>query len=248
MTNATKTQKIVRIGNTPSHTGRPVPVYIKIELENTQKGATLSITGVEGPYPSGNCAGSAGQIVTGMDAAYLDALDIAPGWTRPDIERLLEIWNRWHLNDMNAACEHQRAAGWTRPDNYLEIVHYRLTREARETLKNALEIARVAAINGEVAELTDTERALIELESEYRPTYQPPDADSPLSGCYEVGKRESKLAGWTYEHEHPAGILSKPCPECGYQYGSAWLYEEIPADIIAWLFALPDTDTTPAWI
>lgn len=33
-----------------------------------------------------------------------------------------------------------------------------------------------------------------------------------------------------------------------YSYGSAWLHEEVPEDVIEWLFALPDTDITPEWV
>ena len=39
-----------------------------------------------------------------------------------------------------------------------------------------------------------------------------------------------KTKGWTYEKD--GGILCKPCPVCGYKYGSAWQYMPIPADII----------------
>lgn len=41
------------------------------------------------------------------------------------------------------------------------------------------------------------------------------------------------------EHEHEG----KP-----YRYGHAWLYREVPEDVINWLQALPDTDKTPAWV
>ena len=34
----------------------------------------------------------------------------------------------------------------------------------------------------------------------------------------------------------------------GYRYGSAWLKEEVPEDVLAWLRALPDTDVMPAWV
>jgi hypothetical protein len=37
-----------------------------------------------------------------------------------------------------------------------------------------------------------------------------------------------RLLGWEKYDEHP----SEPCPVCGYKYGSAWLIEEIPDDII----------------
>ncbi len=33
-----------------------------------------------------------------------------------------------------------------------------------------------------------------------------------------------------------------------YRYGSAWLRVEVPQDVLDWLQALPDADTTPAWI
>ena len=59
------------------------------------------------------------------------------------VRRLVEIWQRWHLNDMRAGCAHQRAAGWSSED------------------------------------------------------------------------------------------CGKPCSWCGYRYGTAWLREEIPADVVA---------------
>jgi hypothetical protein len=33
-----------------------------------------------------------------------------------------------------------------------------------------------------------------------------------------------------------------------YTYGSAWLREEVPADVIEFLESLPETDQTPAWV
>lgn len=76
---------------------------------------------------------------------------------------MMEVWKRWHLNDLRAGCEHQRAENW-----------------------------------GE-------------------------DRVSELG----------KLSCWVYPQEHPKGVLMKHCPVCGYQYGSAWLYEAIPAEIIS---------------
>lgn len=34
----------------------------------------------------------------------------------------------------------------------------------------------------------------------------------------------------------------------GYKYGSSWLVEEVPADVLEWLAGLPDTDCQPAWV
>lgn len=34
----------------------------------------------------------------------------------------------------------------------------------------------------------------------------------------------------------------------GYKYGTSWLKEELPSEVIAFLEALPETDKTPAWV
>ena len=59
---------------------------------------------------------------------------------------------------------------------------------------------------------------------------------------------EKKFSNWIKESEHPRGTLSKPCPICGYEYGSRWLHEDVPGDVIEWLESLPETDKTPAWV
>lgn len=71
---------------------------------------------------------------------------------------LVALWERWHLNDMKAGCEHQEA-------------RYRADPTQRPTWKN-----------------------------DY------------------TGATGDKLSG--------------PCSECGYRYGSAWLYESLPEDIL----------------
>lgn len=31
---------------------------------------------------------------------------------------------------------------------------------------------------------------------------------------------------------HEKGLLTKPCPVCGYKYGTAWLYEPLPEEVV----------------
>lgn len=124
--------------------------FVEIKYENGK----LSLHGVIGPMESGNCRGSCGQCLDKIKAG----IPKAP-WTREMVDKLYDIWSRWHLNDMRAGCEHQRALGW---------------------------------------------------------------------------KGES--------------FIAKPCPVCGYKYGTAWLKEEVPANVIKWLFSLPDSEIKPAWI
>ena len=94
--------KIVRIGTAATYGGRRYSVYCKIEYRNGR----LYITGVEGPLTSGNCIGSAGQI-------DMNITKYAPGWDAEQESRFREVWQRWNLNNMRSACEHQRARGET---------------------------------------------------------------------------------------------------------------------------------------
>jgi hypothetical protein len=45
-----------------------------------------------------------------------------------------------------------------------------------------------------------------------------------------------------------AGLNPDPNFNGGYRYGSGWLSEEVPAEVIDWLRGLPDTDAQPAWV
>ena len=142
-------RKVINPGSiTFSWSKLPARVYVEIKYED----GNLSIHGVEGPLPSGNCRGSCGQILD-------DVRQVKPAkeWTYEMVSKLCDIWERWHLNSMRAGCEHQRNSG-------------------RE---------------------------------------------------FEVGE---------------------PCPVCGYRYGSAWLREEVPQDVIGWLESLPDAKHQPAWV
>ena len=103
--------KVVRIGTSKTHNGRrlaPYSVFCRIQFD----GKKLSITGVEGPLRNGNAVGSCGQI--NMYEWNIDAY--APGWSARLETEFRLIWAEWHLNDLQAGCEHQRAEGWsTRP-------------------------------------------------------------------------------------------------------------------------------------
>lgn len=95
------------------------------------------------------------------------------------LRRIVKVWERWHLNDMKAACVHQRAYEWDkRPIN--------------------------------------------------------PDKPTNTYGKHFPGQRTDSwnMLGWVSPQEHPEGLLGKPCSWCGYKYGTAWLKEEIPQNVI----------------
>ena len=81
-------------------------VYVTITLDETE--GRLSISGLG--YSKGQReAVSSGQI-RDMVGEVVDFT--GSSFTPADRDSLLAIWERWHLNDMRAECEHQRAAGW----------------------------------------------------------------------------------------------------------------------------------------
>jgi hypothetical protein len=154
-------------------------------------------------------------------------------------QRMAEIWERYHLNDMNAACEHQRALGWGEmASQEVKIYTWKLqswvTREQKCYEEKAVEVLRtgkpytpdangikLCALPYEIKTIYST---LSEDESKY---YEAP-IDSTY--CHHV---ETKTLGWLHQEEHPDGILCRPCPTCGYKYGTAWLKEQIPPEIVA---------------
>lgn len=95
-------KKILRIGIKDG-----MNVYCSVTYENGH----LSITGVEGPSPSGDAKGACGQIHP------VRVNEFAKGWTPELLEKFNTIWEEWHLNDMKASCQHQRTLGWEK-DGY----------------------------------------------------------------------------------------------------------------------------------
>ena len=93
--------------------GMALQVRVDVRLEEREKGLELAIQGEcfsarrsEPPTRSGYYSG--GQNLEDVRAITKPA----EGWTLEDIRELADIWDRWHLNGMNAYCEHQRALGW----------------------------------------------------------------------------------------------------------------------------------------
>ena len=118
--------KVLRIG-TIQVGGRRASVYVKAEFEDEK----FSVSGVVEPLPSGNALGGCGQINMEFwhknpkhnDKRYDDPIkpsdiNFAPGWDSHKWLKLLEVWEEWHLNDMQSACEHQKELGWTYEDHH----------------------------------------------------------------------------------------------------------------------------------
>ncbi|VVB60569.1 Uncharacterised protein [uncultured archaeon] len=106
-------------------------------------------------------------------AAYIAEGRFIPIMPIDTVKKILEIWDRWHLNALRAGCEHQRAEHW------------------------------------EAIKLDDSK---------------------PLT--------MDNMAVWKRPGENPKGLLTKPCPVCGYKYGTSWLYEPLPEEVISFINSL----------
>lgn len=220
--------------------------FVKIEYKNE----VLTMSGVIGPRSSGNCYGSCGQI-------YEEIRKGTPvkGWNNKMINKLCDIWDEWHLNDMRPYCAHQKQLGWDIiASEKVVLYNYCLTNEALRKQKEAEKIALAALREGRTFTPTkeQTEYAAMpySIKTHKKLTGEMAERYEPKKSLFlgDNGATEIKILGHLTQKEHPEGILSKPCPVCGYKYGSAWIKEEVPKDIIDWLFNLPDTEVEPAWI
>jgi hypothetical protein len=91
-------KRVVRPGTVDVGRAQRVPLFVEIEWQHDRnKKWELSISGVEGPWSNGNCAGSCGQC-----RESLLAIRPYPNWDRAMARTLYEYWDRWHLNGTRA--------------------------------------------------------------------------------------------------------------------------------------------------
>ncbi len=158
--------KVLYVGKAPNRQGR---VFLKAEI----KDGKFSISGVVGPLPSGNCRGSCGQIIDELLTVRPEG-DLTP----EQITELHAVWNRWHLNDMNAGSPAQ--------EKFLR--------------------------------------------------------EHPVEDGYDEAKMALTKANLNPDpnYSHVGGVP--------YEYGTAWVGEELPEDVITFLESLPETSETYAWV
>jgi hypothetical protein len=255
--------KVVRVGLVPVYPGTDRRANLFCKIEYSAEGR-LSISGVIGPKPNGDAQGGCGQI--DMEFAHRNPADddrrhsepvrpeeitFSDDWSTGIWLHFLDVWHRWHLNDMRASCEHQRELGWGEiAKGKVTLYYWQLKAETRKAVRDAVAAATVRLKAGETLKLSD----------EMLPVAALPDRvttwkETPPGPLYEPVARttysrpsEEKTLGWLRPTEHPRGILCKPCPVCGYEYGSAWRKEEVPGEVLSFLRQLPDTDRRPHWV
>lgn len=232
----------------------PFNNYIKIEYTDNK----LSITGVMGPASNGDYKGHAGQCIDTICDLDNDYYNTRPtkDFTESDLEKLVDIWNEYHLNDMKPYDVEMKKLGW---DKIAEKEIYKIklilnteTWKLQDKIKNrcmkSLKETGSATISEKEKEILNLKRS----KSIY--SYDKDNFDIPK--YYEIDKDivtkkpeiEKTTLGWIYPEEHPDGILEKLCKESGNKYGEAWYEHEIPENILEWLYNLPEAENEPAWI
>lgn len=72
---------------------------------------------------------------------------------------------------------------------------------------------------------------------------RPIDPSKPLDsyGLHYEGQQHASwnTLAWVRGDEHPNGLLSRACGTCGYRFGSEWLTEDIPNNVLVMLAMLP---------
>ena len=105
----------------------------------------------------------------------------------------------------------------------VKMYHYNLNSDGIRKQAKLERLILDAAKMGKTYKLKSDERYLLNLPFS-RITHN--EIASPY---YKLKNTEIKTLGWLRESEHPNGILCKPCPVCGYEYGTAWKYFPVPA-------------------
>jgi hypothetical protein len=189
-----------------------------------------------------NWGGQAYDELLELDELYMD---------KNDLLQMIEYWKEWHLNDARAWCIHQK--NWNRSKK-LEIVNIRVNtwkmkdKELAKLFdvlkynpknKHEFNVLRMNLNNLPTSPIGKMIKK-VKLMQLKNMKYEPEGFEKSWfdNGVIEY-KTEEKIANWTYPYEHPDGILCKECPECGYKYGTNWLIEYLPQEVIDFFVTLP---------
>lgn len=105
--------------NVGTYEGKKVLVEVEIKLKESSRETTTHkhVKSYRTLSLSGSYNGGGGQIVDRLKE--LDTVSIP----EQDLKDLIEIWERWHLNDLKAGCEHQEPIPVS--SDHPEYVHYK---------------------------------------------------------------------------------------------------------------------------
>ena len=176
------------------------------------------------------CGGIWNQIYSDTLSGGQNLEEIAKYIHTPLFKKIYRLWKLYHLNDTHPECEHQRELGWKEiARTEVKIYEFTLTSEAcskrRKIEHFVIENAKKGVFD---THLSKEDQTILNLTYSFKTSDD--NMQFVVSEYYKYKGFETKTLGWLKESEHPDGILSKPCPVCGYKYGHTWKYMSIPEE------------------
>lgn len=254
----------VKIGTMKGYSAAPLPVFVEVELRQAKGGTELGMSGHIG-------AVTFGQIQESIRDGMIRG-DFTPYIPEDAIGSMLDIWDRWHLNGMQSGCAHQREMGWSldrrdnrpgyfralgparNPENFAEVaLPTRATGEhsaAHIILPGHIWTSANATGYTEHKEIQRRERDRRDPRRVVTVTRKTTDE----AGTWDLGEHgpillrvlaESKYSGDRTASYSEGGMLGRPCPACGYGFGTEWRHEELPAAVIATVKGWADLKSAP---
>ena len=139
-----------------THTGRKVQAKVFCRAQVTD--GKLSIVGVIGPLSNGDCHGNCCQCQDSIKIEHY-----ADGWNADLVRQFLDLWKRWHLNDMRPNCEHQTAANGFDTARSVKIYEFALTSEALAKQRAIKDATQKSLVENGSAEIDEEDRHILGL-------------------------------------------------------------------------------------
>lgn len=104
--------------------GRSYRVFLKIDFNSTPQNmhpeGYFSISGVEGPLPSGNALEGCGQIDIHLKKEDRAEWKYLEGFNDKIMDQIFDIWGKWHLKDISEIPEEVKQFILSLPDTKAE--------------------------------------------------------------------------------------------------------------------------------
>lgn len=227
---------------------RPLFVHIQYNTTDQRKrncANEFSFTGVVGPLKSGNAYGSCGQVLD--EILEIGEHNAKEGWGALEASMLYRYWKLYHMNRHQHRCIHQE--DWD-TEKKITVYNYKRGPKWHEAHKMVLE----GKCKSYQQYLTLTECIKRVDECVFDDSYKGgPTLGSRLfeelvgNDFIKIENITEEMAGRVLFRYHPEGLIGKPCNKCGFRYGTGYNTRPVPADVMAWIRALPETKIPYAW-
>jgi len=211
-------------------------------LKPTLKGFEFSAQGA-------TADGSGGQCIDRIAEQYP---------TDETVLRMFQVWSNWHLNGMRAGTKEQRALGWGNGfDVALSVNTMTPAQKKALEARNLAKVQPVSAryVKEQTEKLTISERHRAQVWREvmgninganYIEGTSRPNQDT-VNFLHKFKAHFENMAANLYPVEPVQSEIFKdsigaPCPVTGHPYGHSWLFEPLPADVLAEVQSWPEGD------